>query len=156
MISPPRALLLATFSALMASSSFAPAAPEGTAKEIPEPLQPWKGWAIWEDADRACPSPYQDPAKRLCFWPSRLALQVDSASGRFDLGVSVFNETWIPLPGGRDVWPVKVKADGVLLAVVEHDGRPSVNCPRETIASRVNSDGMQFPKACLSRERSAY
>ena len=120
---------LAILSALIVLASFAPAAPEGTAKEIPEPLQAWKGWATWDDADLACPSPYQDPTKRLCFWPSRLALEIDSTSGRFNLGVSVFSETWIPLPGGRDVWPVEVKADGALLPVVEHDGRPSVKLP---------------------------
>jgi hypothetical protein len=117
---------LAISSALIVLASFAPAAPEGAAKEIPEPLQAWKGWAIWDDADRVCPSPYQDPKKHLCFWPSHLVLQIDSTSGRFNLGVSVFSETWIPLPGGGDVWPVEVKADGALLPVVEHGGRPSV------------------------------
>jgi hypothetical protein len=117
---------LAISSALIVLASFAPAAPEGAAKEIPEPLQAWKGWAIWDDADRVCPSPYQDPKKHLCFWPSHLVLQIDSTSGRFNLGVSVFGETWIPLPGGGDVWPVEVKADGALLPVVEHGGRPSV------------------------------
>jgi hypothetical protein len=111
---------------LIVLASFAPATPEGAAKEIPEPLQAWKGWAIWDDADRVCPSPYQDPKKHLCFWPSHLVLQIDSTSGRFNLGVSVFGETWIPLPGGGDVWPVEVKADGALLPVVEHGGRPSV------------------------------
>jgi hypothetical protein len=116
---------LAISSALIVLASFAPA-PEGAAKEIPEPLQAWKGWAIWDDADRVCPSPYQDPKKHLCFWPSHLVLQIDSTSGRFNLGVSVFSETWIPLPGGGDVWPVEVKADGALLPVVEHGGRPSV------------------------------
>jgi hypothetical protein len=120
---------LAISSALIVLASFAPATPEGAAKEIPEPLQAWKGWAIWDDADRVCPSPYQDPKKHLCFWPSHLVLQIDSTSGRFNLGVSVFSETWIPLPGGRDVWPVEVKADGALLPVVEHDGRPSVKLP---------------------------
>jgi hypothetical protein len=117
---------LAISSALIVLASFAPATPEGAAKEIPEPLQAWKGWAIWDDADRVCPSPYQDPKKHLCFWPSHLVLQIDSTSGRFNLGVSVFGETWIPLPGGGDVWPVEVKADGALLPVVEHGGRPSV------------------------------
>ncbi|HEY5707455.1 MAG TPA: hypothetical protein VIS96_17995 [Terrimicrobiaceae bacterium] len=129
MIIPPRFLRLAIVSVLIVLPSVVPAAPKG---EIPEPLRDWTGWSLWKDADRACPSPYLDPAKHLCFWPSRLALEINSTSGRFDLGVSVFSETWIPLPGGGDVWPVDVKAGGASLPVVEHNGRPSVKLPAGT------------------------
>ncbi len=126
MITAPRFLRLIIFFVLTFLPLFTHAQPQGTTKEIPEPLRGWEGWATWDDSDRACPAPYQDPAKRLCFWPSRLAIEIESDSGRFDLEVSVFRETWIPLPGGGDVWPVDVKANGALLPVVEHDGRPSV------------------------------
>ncbi|MGA7213879.1 MAG: hypothetical protein WBX20_06695, partial [Terrimicrobiaceae bacterium] len=102
---------------------------ERAAREIPEPLKAWTGWATWDDADHACPSPYQDPTKHLCFWPTRLALEIDSISGRFNMGVTVFNDTWIPLPGDGGAWPVEVKADGALLPVVEHGGHPSVKLP---------------------------
>ena len=132
MIIAPRFLRLAIVSALIDLLLFAHGAPEATAREIPEPLQPWKEWATWDDADRACPSPYQDPTKHLCFWLSRLALEIDRTSGRFDLGVAVFSETWVPLPGGGDLWPVEVKANGTLLPVVEHDGHPSVKLPAGT------------------------
>ncbi len=102
---------------------------ERAAREIPEPLKAWTGWATWDDADHACPSPYQDPTKHLCFWPTRLALEIDSTSGRFNMGVTVFSDTWIPLPGDGGAWPVEVKADGALLPVVEHGGHPSVKLP---------------------------
>jgi hypothetical protein len=95
-------------------------------REIPEPLQPWKEWATWSDAQRVCPTPYQDPDKHLCFWPSRLTLDVARDSGRFDLGVTVFGESWIPLPGGEGAWPMEVTANGASLPVVEHNGHPSV------------------------------
>ncbi|HEY5953995.1 MAG TPA: hypothetical protein VIT18_06500, partial [Terrimicrobiaceae bacterium] len=129
MLTAPRFLRLTISAALAVLALLAQAQPQGTAKEIPAPLRGWEGWATWDDADRQCPSPYQDPARHLCFWPSRLALEIESGAGRFDLGVTVFSETWIPLPGGGDVWPVDVRANGASLPVVEHDGRPSVKLP---------------------------
>ena len=102
------------------------AAAQQTSNEIPAPLQAWKEWAIWNDTERLCPTPYQDPEKHLCFWPSRLTLDVDPDQGRFELSVAIFGESWIPLPGGEGVWPVEVKANDEQLPVVEHDGRPSV------------------------------
>ena len=129
MLTAPRFLRLTISAALAVLALLAQAQPQGTAKEIPAPLRGWEGWATWDDADRQCPSPYQDPARHLCFWPSRLALEIESGAGRFDLGVTVFSDTWIPLPGGGDVWPVDVRANGASLPVVEHDGRPSVKLP---------------------------
>ncbi len=105
---------------------FGHAAAQQTSNEIPAPLQVWKEWAIWDDTEQLCPTPYQDPEKHLCFWPSRLTLDMGLDQGAFDLSVAVFGESWIPLPGGEGVWPVEVKANGGLLPVVEHDGRPSV------------------------------
>ena len=67
-----------------------------------------------------------DPKKHFCFWPSRLALQVERSGGTFDLGVTVFHETWVPLPGGKEVWPLEVKANGAPLPVIEHEGHPAV------------------------------
>jgi hypothetical protein len=104
-----------------------PAAPPASnAKKIPDALQPWESWATWGDDDRLCPTPYSDSKKHLCFWPSRLYLQVDRSGGKFDLDVTVFQPTWVPLPGGRDVWPQEVKAGGAAIPVLEHNGAPAV------------------------------
>ncbi len=102
------------------------ATPTPTGRQIPAALRDWEDWATWGDAHRSCPTPYNEAGKHLCFWPSRLGLQVDRTAGRFDLGVTVFNETWVPLPGGREAWPIDVKANGVAVPVLEHDGRPAV------------------------------
>lgn len=100
--------------------------PAERAKEIPEPLKVWEGWATWGDQTLGCPTPSHDPAKALCFWPSRLELEVEPAGGRFRIGVTVFREAWVPLPGGAEAWPREVTADGTVLPVVEHKGVPSV------------------------------
>lgn len=97
-----------------------------TTTSIPEPLKAWEGWAVWADKHRDCPTPYQDSGKHLCFWPSRLELQIDKTAGRLSLGVTVYHETWVPLPGDKDLWPLEIKANGTPTPVVEHDGKPSV------------------------------
>ncbi len=94
--------------------------------DVPAPLKSWETWATWGRGHQHCPTPYQDGSKHVCFWPSRLGLQIDAQGGRFDFGVTTFNDSWIPLPGSSEVWPVEVKANGAPVAVVEHDGKPSV------------------------------
>jgi hypothetical protein len=126
MINPLPFFGLAIASLLMLPWLLAHTAAQGTMKEIPEPLRAWKGWATWNDGDWVCPTPYQDSNKHLCFWPSRLTLDIARDSGRFDLSVAVFGESWIPLPGGKGAWPVEVRANGASLPVVEHDGRPAI------------------------------
>lgn len=96
------------------------------AREIPAPLKPWETWATWDVPHRFCPTPYDAADKPVCFWPSRLGLEVDRTGGTFRLGVTVFSETWVPLPGGPDVWPTDVKLGGTVVPVVEHDGHPAV------------------------------
>ena len=110
--------------AMLAAPAYS--APDSKAKEIPVPLKPWESWAIWDVKDRECPTPCLDAKKRLPFWPSLLALQVDKTSGRLNLDITVFSETWLPLPGGKEVWPIEVKANGALIPVLDRKGRPSV------------------------------
>ena len=127
MNSPSRIFRLSLLCVLAMSAAPAHSAPDAKAKAIPDPLKPWETWATWDVKNRDCPTPYMDSKKPISFWPSRLALQVDKASGRFELGVTVFSETWLPLPGGKEVWPVEVKADGALIPVLDRKGRPSVH-----------------------------
>ena len=100
---------------------------------IPDALKPWETWATWSDEHRACPTPYSDAKKHLCFWPSRLGLQAARGGGKFDLTVTVFHETWVPLPGSADVWPLDVKANGAPVAVLDHEGRPAVRLNAGTV-----------------------
>ncbi len=126
-MTPLRSLLLVfTFLALQLARCFAAEAPESAARQIPNPLKAWTGWATWNDAHYFCPTPYSDAKKHLCLWPSRAGLQVDRTGGRFDVALTAFHETWAPLPGGAEVWPVEVRVDGVLAPVVEHGGGPAV------------------------------
>ena len=126
---PSRFRLLATFVALAILPLCVRAETTPTSREIPAPLRGWEQWATWDDADRVCPTPYRDPDKPLCFWPSRLTLNIEPTAGRFELEVTAFSESWLPLPGDGTVWPHEVKANGTAQPIVEHDGRPSVKLP---------------------------
>lgn len=96
---------------------------------IPEALRSWETWALWGDDTRGCPSPWNDSGKTLCLWPSRLSLDVKADGASFELPVSVFRESWLPLPGGNELWPMDVQSDGSPLPVVERDGKPHVKLP---------------------------
>lgn len=93
---------------------------------VPAPLEPWKPWVLWDMTDRACPSPWMDASQRLCFWPNRLQADVKAAGAQMEFSVTVFDETWVPLPGGKGIWPQEVRVDGIVVPVVEREERPSV------------------------------
>ncbi len=97
--------------------------------KIPQPLQPWQGWALWGKEAVDCPASYVDGKSPICFWPSRLNLVVEPTVGRFSMEVAVFAETWVPLPGGSDLWPLEVKVNGQPVPVVARGDRPAIRLP---------------------------
>lgn len=120
------------------------AAPGG--REIPEVLRPWETWATWKDEHRNCPTPYSDPNTHRCFWPSRLSLNVEQSGARFELGVSVFGPTWLPLPGGSEAWPAGVRANGVPIPVLEHEGNPAVQLTAGTVRLEGSFQWSEMPQ----------
>ncbi|MCC7517770.1 MAG: hypothetical protein IT578_01145 [Verrucomicrobiae bacterium] len=95
-------------------------------QKIPDALKPWEDWATWDAPHRGCPTAYNDPNRWFCACPSELSLQVDAKGGRFALAATAFHRAWFALPGDADLWPLNVKSDGQPIAVVEKNGRPSV------------------------------
>lgn len=100
--------------------------------DVPEALKPWQGWVLWGKEDASAPASYVDGKSPIAFWPSRLALSVEPTGGRFTLEVAVFAETWVPLPGGRDAWPLEVKVNNVAVPVIERNGQPVIKMPPGT------------------------
>ncbi|HNQ87261.1 MAG TPA: hypothetical protein PKM73_01355 [Verrucomicrobiota bacterium] len=97
-----------------------------TPRQIPAALKDWQDWATWDAKHRHCPTPFNNAAKHVCLWPGELSLTADPKSATWELRVTVFGRTWVPLPGGADTWPLDVRADGAPAAVVEHENRPSL------------------------------
>lgn len=119
-------VLLALGAASSTAQTDTPPRADSQNKQIPDALKAWEGWATWDDIHRDCPTLYNNANKHVCFWPSRLGLDIQHTTGRFDLSVTVFSETWIPLPGNQESWPLGVMVNGAAVPVVEHENCPSV------------------------------
>ena len=115
---------LAAMAILIIPAWSAPNGPEE--RDIPDSLKSWTAWALWDAKDVDSPSPYLDAKQAFHLWPSKLALEVDNTGGHFTMGVTAFGGTWVPLPGGGELWPNEVTANGAVVPVVEHQGRPAV------------------------------
>jgi len=95
-------------------------------KPIPAALERWRTWVLRDVSDAESPSPYDDATTRLPVWPSELRIDVDTATGIWELSVEAFDETWLPIPGDADTWPEAVEVDGQLVPVVERATIPSI------------------------------
>ncbi len=111
---------------LILSGFLVAAIAEAQERLIPEVLVPWQDWATWGDRHRDCPTPYNTADEHICFWPSQLAVTAAPRQGGWTLAVSVFADTWVPLPGSDTLWPLNVLVDGEPATVVEREGRPAV------------------------------
>ena len=102
-----------------------PAAGPLPVDEVPEPLESWVPWVLHGHEQRTCPFLNGDPNQRRCAWPTRLSLDLNKRGGSFDLGVTLYAESWVPLPGGPKLWPQNVSIKGSARTVTLRQGRPA-------------------------------
>ena len=123
---PSRIVAFLSFAfAVSGSVGWASGAPL-TAKEVPGPLRPWTDWVLHGHEDSFCPSlagraGADEGGDKECTWPVRLGLSLDEKSGRFVQEWQIFKETWVPLPGGGEHWPLDVRDGGRPAVVVESE-----------------------------------
>jgi hypothetical protein len=98
----------------------------GQDPEIPDLLKPWTEWVTWDVKHLNCPTLYTSADQPVCFWPSTLELSAEDKSAKWSMSVRVFGESWVPLPGTRDVWPTSVRDGEDDVVVIERGGRPVV------------------------------
>ncbi len=101
---------------------------------VPDELKGWEAWVLDGKDYRRCPFYFDrspnDRGDYLCAWPETLDIVVDRSGARFTQRWSVgAADSWLPLPGDRSYWPDGVTANGASVAVVEHNGMPSVRMP---------------------------
>ena len=53
-------------------------------------------------------------------------MTANQKSCSWELSVTVFDKTWLPLPGSAELWPMNVRANGKPVAVVEREGSPAI------------------------------
>lgn len=94
--------------------------------DVPAPLTPWIGWVLHDAPSRFCAPAHDDANRRLCHWPSRLALDLNTDGGRFDLLVTRLAPGWVELPGDGPRWPQDVNVGTRAAPVMNRDGVPSL------------------------------
>ncbi len=97
---------------------------------VPSALESWRDWALDGRAHLQCPfwvsGPHGSADRHPCAWPSRLELAVTADGGRFALAWTAYADTWLPLPGSDDHWPLEVALDGAAAPVVRREDGPAV------------------------------
>lgn len=101
--------------------------------DVPAPLRPWTPWVLHGHEDAFCPrlaglgdEDADEDGNKECAWPARLHLSLDEKGGRFEQEWQIYKQTWVPLPGGSEHWPLDVRDGGGVAVVVETDGAPGV------------------------------
>lgn len=74
---------------------------------IPEQLQAWVPWVMERHPQLVCPPLLKSKA---CVWPGKLLLQLDKKGGNFTFHARLDIETSLPLPGGKEIFPINVVA----------------------------------------------
>ncbi len=119
---------------LFAAALLALCVPRGSAAPLPEsqvpaPLKPWIAWALHDQDQRGCPTPYNDAGGRDCDWPSRLRLDLNARGGRFELQLRLDAPGWAALPGSAGLWPQDLRLDGKPAPVALHEDKPALYLP---------------------------
>ncbi len=104
--------------------AFARPGAAGAAGYIPPELERWSEWALHDKEEYLCPSSYADGGLHMCFWPSRLQLDLDPEGGTFSQEWLAFDSGWIPLPGDGEAWPQDVTVNGKSAPLVSRQGMP--------------------------------
>ncbi|MGI9202016.1 MAG: hypothetical protein ACR2QL_13215 [Woeseiaceae bacterium] len=122
---------MTSFTRLVLFALLLPAAASASDVHVPDDLQDWQEWVLYDKEYRACPFRFNRAADQrsdfVCVWPGALELSVTSSGGEFSQAWTVYaDEQWVQLPGNTNYWPHAVTANGRAVEVVLHDNVPSV------------------------------
>jgi hypothetical protein len=118
----PRFLLFIVFYLPLSVSLASPLIKE----KVHEPLKPWLNWVLQDEENYQCPFFFNDFQKKQCSWPGKLSLNLKSKQAIFISQWLVYKESWIPLPGNLDHWPLNVTINKKPALVISKQGKPSV------------------------------
>ncbi len=95
-------------------------------EQVPEPLKPWIAWALQDSPEPSCPFIYNSYEQKRCSWPSQIRLELTSEKGVFLMNGTVYQDSWISLPGDKKHWPLNVTVNELSVPVMAKDGTPSI------------------------------
>lgn len=95
--------------------------------KVPEPLKPWVDWVLHDHQEELlCTANYNNPNNFKCNWPTALNLDIKARTGSFSQTWSLEHESWIQLPGNKQVWPEQVTVNGKKAIVLKLRGTPQI------------------------------
>ncbi|MGZ8181921.1 MAG: hypothetical protein ACXWT1_08185 [Methylobacter sp.] len=97
-----------------------------TPEQVPEPLKPWIAWVLQDSPEPPCPFIYNSYEQKRCSWPSQTQLDLTSEKGVFSMSWTVYQDSWISLPGDKKYWPLNVTVNNKTALVMDKDGIPSI------------------------------
>ncbi len=97
-----------------------------TPEQVPEPLKPWIAWVLQDNPESPCPFIYNSYEQKRCSWPTQTQLDLTTGKGVFSMSWTVYQDSWISLPGDKTHWPLNVTVDNKTALVMDKDGVPSV------------------------------
>ncbi len=109
-ISVRKLLILALSIAWVCIYGILPAAASRDFSYIPDSLQPWTKWVLYDIKDQHC-IPCMKSGKKICNFPGPLSLNLDSHGGKFSQYWQINQPGWIPLPGSKNHPPRSVLAN---------------------------------------------
>ncbi|MFM8214025.1 MAG: hypothetical protein ACKN82_05215, partial [Pirellula sp.] len=95
-------------------------------ESVPDVLRSWIPWVLWDESYQQAPTTYRNFEERIYYWPSQVEIQADDTKGSWQVNVTVYRESWFPLPGSSEHWPTGVSDSEKELVVIEHNGSPAV------------------------------
>jgi hypothetical protein len=93
---------------------------------IPDVLVPWKNWVLFDEKKYDCPYVLNNEQQSYCAWPGVLQLYVTAQGANFTQTWQVFNESWVELPGDRQLWPQQVTVNGNSAVVLNENNIPRI------------------------------
>ncbi len=80
-------------------------------RKIPEILNQWRDWVLWENDPIGIPKQFNDAQAPIAVWPSALEISVSGTNATWKMNVEVFRKAWVALPGDEESWPTNVRGD---------------------------------------------
>lgn len=90
----------------------------------PTPLDKWTTWIKEKHPTIDCPRITASTDERHCAWPGKLLITLDEKGAQFEQAWQISADTWVPLPGNKNQWPLEATLNGTALAVIERDELP--------------------------------
>ncbi len=99
---------------------------QGAQSRIPEELQTWIPWVLYEQEEKICTLNARKTSERFCTWPVSLNLNVDQNGAEFTQKFIVETKSLVSLPGAIPFWPESVQTNGKELLISNKNKRPGV------------------------------